>query len=828
MMKKTLYVLSWVSVVIGLATGCKRGESGDQLTVPSVLISAKPPDNVRSSYQTESQFIIETILTDLAEQIYYTKYKRLPDARSFSVRAIENRQAPPSAPVFRLEFRFPSARQDFQAELKMTGPIWSPEMYENVMGALTKRLGVRSRKSVIDSDTGLLETLTDGQAATIENENQKLSLALEKDFTNPGLHEKAAILIAAFALREHSGSFFDTRMALCRMTAHLTMARYFTGEKGYGINGQIAEGALLTLMNNEAVALHQLDLVPTNKPALTSWARALRVHNTADYRLLDKIEGPSGIEKIERFWALHRCINTDLAWDKITDSEKTSVEFMRVAGEGWYSVGMGHALLQLSLPLEFAELENVYELSHGRKLPNTHLVEALNETPSRCFAIDGENPARVQIIGWGQWAMFFQRHLCHAIQHNFYFIEDQWGVSEEAQQFLQKCDQQFGQLRLYPFIYWFESKNLSGDSQALEKCLSLMRSTPQFVPTGARNNLHRELDEWHRHDPPIGTAYDPSARLNIQLATIGPNFKDWLNHWRELAPYDRDVSAYVCRWGGLTSKQVKEVYEPVLPYSCFGLEKIASTALNEPARYEELLAKAATLNPSDYFKLGDYFVGRKEEVLAAKYYEMGNESDPDSVRASNHACWLVDYYLKIGETNKARFRADEAAGTYSFAGLCAKAQFLEAVGDYEGALEFYSRMEERYDDQKLVASFCVRYKTKTGDTRFDKELQKRTAGIFPHGFQKAAMTNLQGAPTNGVLIRAENDLLRNAGLAAGDVIVAVYGIRVETFAQYSYARETSPNPELDLIVWKRNHFVEIKTSPPNHRFGVEFGDYPPN
>ena len=68
---------------------------------------------------------------------------------------------------------------------------------------------------------------------------------------------------------------------------------------------------------------------------------------------------------------------------------------------------------------------------------------------------------------------------------------------------------------------------------------------------------------------------------------------------------------------------------------------------------------------------------------------------------------------------------------------------------------------------------------------------------------------------------------RSAGLKAGDVIVAVYGVRMHHFQQYLYGRDLKTTPELDLIVWHDGAYREFKTSPPSHRFGVPFGDYVP-
>jgi tetratricopeptide (TPR) repeat protein len=828
MLKKNPACLTLMFVVLGLANGCRRFETAPATAATTTKSNERPVGYFQTQFQDESQFILEAIISDLVEEVFYAKYHRLPDPRLFAVRAYEKSDLPTEPIIFRVECSFKSKSLDLQQELKIEGPIWSADLYTNVTLALAEGLGVKPSKKLAAaaSDTGMLEVLGDGKASTIETENQKLSKALEKDFTNPVLHEKAAVLLGAFALREHSGTFCDTRSVLCRMTAHLAVARYLSGKNAIGINGQFAEAMLLTLMNNEVTALQKLDIIRPENAALASWVRALRARNTSDYRALN-LKDPSQVEAIEWFHALYRCVNTDIAWNMLNDTQKTTVDFVRIANEGVYSVGMGHELLQVSLPLEGVEMAATFKFLQDKQFESSSLVKILNQMPERCFSTFADKQVRVQIIGRGQWAMFFQRHLCHAVQHNFNFMDDLWGVPEEARKFSAECDQKFGNLRLYPFVRRFNGTNFFIDDKSLAQILPVLKATPQIVPVGAWKSLNDDVARWFRHDPPIGTADNPHARLNLRFAMVGPSFKAWLDKWRELAPYDPDVSAYVLRWGNLTTEQIVALYDPVLPYAAFAMEKVASTALNQPARYEELLSKAAVLNPSDYFKLGDYFVERKQDVLAAKYHELGNEFDQDAVLASNHAAWLVEYYLKIGETNKARLLADGAAQVYSFGGMCAKAQFLEAVGDYTNAFEWFSRMEERYDDPKPVIGFCARYKTKTGGSLFDDELKKRSAGLFPRGFEKAALADFQQAPTDGVLVRQENDLVKNAGLAAGNVIVAVYGIRVHNFAQYVYGRETSPDPELNLVVWQRNHYAEIKASPPNHRFGVDFGDYLP-
>jgi predicted metalloprotease with PDZ domain len=170
--------------------------------------------------------------------------------------------------------------------------------------------------------------------------------------------------------------------------------------------------------------------------------------------------------------------------------------------------------------------------------------------------------------------------------------------------------------------------------------------------------------------------------------------------------------------------------------------------------------------------------------------------------------------------------ADQAAEVYSYSGLLAKAELLESLGKFSDAWEYFLKLEERYNNSEDLMAFILRYKAKTHDTRYDGELQGRLKKIFPNGLEKVGLKNFSGAPADGVIIQQENTLVTAAGLRKGDIIVALYGIRAHNFEQYSYARETTTNAQMDLIVWQQNHYTEMKASPPNHRFDADFATYP--
>jgi tetratricopeptide (TPR) repeat protein len=832
MPKNCILGVACCCLVLSLITGCKPSGSPAK---------SNPAGYFQTDFQDESQFIVETIVTDLAEQIYFAKFHRLPDSSHFLVSATETADSSFATPAYELQVMLDGKLNGLKTKLSINGPIWSPEVYEGVAKMLAKAVGLPAGAVNGFDNTALLAKLTGGTATTIEKENQRLSSDLENDFSNSSLHEQAAVLLGAFALREHSGDFYEIRSPLCRITAHLTMARYLGGGNLSAINGQMAEAMLLTLMNNQAAALEKLSEIKTNDDTLVSWVRGLQARNTSDYRPLDKLDGLSEIECINWFYALDKSANTDIAWSKLNDVQKWNPDFVRIANEGGYSVGAGHELLAVSLPLEFEELSSVYQLSKQKKIKNDDLVEVLNQMPDRCFSVGLDNQTGVHVIGWGLWAGFFQRQLCHAIQQNFDFLQQKWGVPDEAKSFSTKCDHLLAGLRLYPFVRRFNCTDVASYHKSVDDGFKVTVATPQLVPARCWNflcywftpseyyhpNPNPHINEWHKHNPPPGTAYNPLPRLDHPSLTRRPDSEAMLDKLHEMAPYDGDITWYIWKTKYNSKpayEQAVALFQPTLSYNYHAMGRVADTVEDQPEKYEQLLSKAAELNPSDYFTLADYFEQRNADK-AAGYIERGNSQCPDSVLASYSASWLVKYYLQKGNTNAARHEADFAGDVYSSVGLQAKAEFLEATGDFSGAFKWFSNIEERYEDSGPVMAFCVRYKNKTGDSRYDGELQHRTGKYFPKGIEKVGLSDFQAVPADGVSINEATDLARAAGLKAGDIIVAIDGIRVHNFKQYSVAREMSQDPEMVLIVWRANDYREMKASPPGRRFGGDFGDY---
>ncbi len=841
LVQKASSLLSNSTALLSLLALCGCGNQ-DQ---PAFALFRSSPTRAGAYFQTawqdESEFIVTAIVSDLAEMTYYAKHQSAPDKGSVSVTAAEKPGSTFGSPVYLLEIHVGKAAPAIRAELTVKGPIWSPEVYEELVAKLFEAVGLASGDLVARGaqDDRLLSELAAMTAEQITRQDMAISEALTRQFRDAALHENAALLLGVFTLRENSGDFFEIRSPLCRLTAHLALSKKLASQSVPNLNGKLADALLSTVMNNQKAALEKLAALENASPAAQVWVRALRVRNTDDYRPLVALANPTPLEKLELFRATCRVVDADVPWGKLKEEEKLRVsDYARIVNCGRYSVETGHELLAASLPGEMNELAEAYAIIEGRPLEKAELERALNQMPERCFGAGGK--ARVRVIGWGQWAMFSQRHICHALQHNFEFLDKKWSVPDEAKKFSRETEKLFSGLRLYPFVRRFNATNVKDYHRAVDEAVAVTINTPHLVSAQIWNHLcyrvacaelympsNPHINEWHKHNPPPGTAYDPFPRMNHPSLVNRPDTVACLETLHARAPYDKDIGFNLLRLKyheQPTFEQMEKVYHPVLEYNSDRIAELAEVIRGRP-EYEKLMLKAAAIDPYRYYTLADYYK-KSDEGKAAQYLKKAMELHPDSVTAASQSGWLVQYYQRKGLTTEAMALADKAAETYSLRGLETKAQLLESLGKYDEALDYYRKIDERYQAPGEVLAFLTRYKARTGSARYDGELQTGLRKLFPGGVEKVTLAQLNGPPQSGVSINDDNRLVEEAGLKVGDIIVALYSIRVQNFEQYDYARSTTTVPEMNLIVWRKNHYLEVKASPPNHRFGANFSTWP--
>ena len=816
------------------------------------LRAAEPGGATQTPFQNEAQFLVQTTVSELAREMFYAKSHQLPALDGLAVKVTERSGASTEHPTYQVSVTMDSQRAAINAELTVQDTIWTPETYQDLARKLAQNLDLSPAPPPQNGDTQLLSELTDAKAVTLEQKNQSVSLKLENDFNNPVLHEEAAVLLGAFALREHSGAFFDVRQPLCRLAAELSMAQFLSDRKPPGVNGRLANIMLLTLTHNETAALERLNQIDREDPALAAWANALYAANTYDYRKLDAVTSRTLLERIAWFEAFSQSVSKDQAWKKLS-SEKTVVpDYCRLALQGSFTVGLGHDLLPIAAQLDMRELAAVYDQYHHQKLDRNGMITALNETPTSGLTLNAVGKPAVRIIDWGLWSAFLQRQLCASVSQCYDLLQNKWGVPDEAARYAQSSEQLFGDLRLYPFANLSRTSGSSPNLKSGEdRGTQLITASPQLVPDGCwkiltlfplpqgvsgallmspgKSQLDPHTAAWFNPPEPPGTAYNiGTRRMQIELQ------KDALaslSQLHKLAPYDMPLSqnlymqSYIAGKFTVTASNLAKL---ALPFSVPAMVLAAKEVANNPGSFESLMTNAADLNPDLYFELGDYFQDRKDDERASRYYDRGDALGAESLLSADRASWRISYKLRTGQTNQARQIAKAAGEVYSYDGLMAKARFFEATGEYAVAYDWYAKIQDRYGNVDPVVDFCLRLRGLSGDaalnTKIEQIVPKYFSAIFPDGLQKAVLADFRVPPHWGVVIKGESPALLGAGLKKDDIIMAVNGIRVRNARQYHFARFDAKRPDVDIIFWDGTAYKEIANIPPQKLFDVRMED----
>ncbi len=815
--------------------------------------ACKKPQVARKSgfdthWSTETQFIVESTVIDLAGMAYYAKHGQAVGAGQLQVEAQEV-AGPGGQPVmYVLRIRDPADLR-IETKLSVTGSIWDPKMYRAVVAMLFDSLNVDpARQPPEDSSHRMLRGLSDGTPGVVERENGTISAELRSNFLSPGRHEQAALVLAAFTLREYSGKFFEIRSELCRMTAHLAFAQALRRGATASPEGQLASATLAALYDDQRSALQQLEGLPAGDPAIEAWVRALRIRITGDYRLLAGAEVPTFMERREAFAAQLRAVNPAAVNGMLaeTDEFREHSDWARILNARGAGVEIGHEILRRSLGDEISEARQVYLLATGEELREDAFVEKLNVEPEPCVTGQSGGPPVVRVIGWGHWAAFLQRHLCHAIQSDFKFLQTMWGVPEQARNYRDAVDRRFSQLRLYPFVRRQNATEGPYYRQAQDAEMAVIHHRPHLVPVEVWNEIcdkvpcadvyfpppHPYVNEWHRFNPPPGTAYDLEPRMRHPSLTNRPDCVALLAGLHEMAPYDATVTHFYLwqhvgaqRWTQPTGPAMEKGYGPVLDFDSNVIAAIADAYKTEPERYAQWMGRAAHIDPLWNYPLAEFYVAAGRDADAARAYEKIVFSDPDAVRMSIHCGWLVKYYERNGSHAEATSLARNAAEVYSSSGLQSLASLLEMRGDFAGAIEYYRKVYERYNSPGSLVACLLRYQRATGRSVEDPVLRRLVLRILPKGLEKINDEKLERPPRLGVVLQQESPETRKAGLKRTDVIVGGRGYKVYGSASYEAVRDMDPNTPFVLHVWRNGDYRRINAAPPDNRFGVGLNDY---
>jgi tetratricopeptide (TPR) repeat protein len=685
-------------------------------------------------------------------------------------------------------------------------------------------------------DARLIAALLDPRTAVLVSEDLALSRRLEAEPRDPSAHERAALLLGAFALRDHARESTDVRPALARLTAHLALAQALRAGAGPSAVGRLAEAVLATLLGRERDAIARLDALAAPGPAEQAWVRALRLRNTGDWRIARDEKRLTLLETLEEFRALVFGHNDDaaLAW---LDRRQPAMlpDWGRIALSYFSpSVGTSNRFADLTLALDLADAGEVLTRLRGAPPDEAGYLEALNQRPESCVRPDVEGKPRLAVLGWELWADRFQRSLVFDL---FRGNSHRWmlGQPGERKAFVEQARARFGRLQLYPIVMVAHADEVEGYRTAMAAFRELVLHSPERITAGQWDYVREPADfapvprdlpdqnTWFRPALPPGTLVDLGGRLQVtqELVTIAD---PQLRALREQAPHNvllANVAAGRLPVDNRSAADLAAVYGPLAEYHVRTMAALAQAAWYDPPDYRKRQGALCEIDGAHCLTLGYRLAELGFADEAAVAYQKGFDAARDRVEAANQSRWLVDYYFDHGQLARAQAVAREAAAIYSSNGLFTMARLMERMGRLREAEEYYRRILDRYRDPSQLAGFYYRQARVEKTAAYETKLRETLALALPSGLELLDRSKLPTSPTDGVVIKKENDNTKRYGLHFGHVIVGLDGFRVRDVNAYTVVRALSQSPRMKLVVWRGTSYDEVDAELWDRSFRVE-------
>jgi hypothetical protein len=823
------------------------------------FVGLAPPTREPWVYPTEEAWAVAATAHDVADILFYAKNASGPAP-------VVTLPAGATGPRYILSIG-PTATDVRTYDVDVSDQLWSLAAYESLSTSLLKSLalvpGARSAPSPI------LRTLASPRSDVIARESARVSEGMASSMLDPTLHEEAALVLGALALREAAGTFSDTRRTLCRITAHLAIARALRGTDtppllAYG------EATLLTLVDRQRDALAALDRLENAEPLPggEAWRRALRLRNTRDWRLGKNVARATLLERLELFRAYHESIGASAAMNSLAKAPMEPMsDWPRIAMSLGATVEQSHFFGEAGVLLERTEAHAVWQALNGAPLGDGKLTEALNRADQGPVEWTPEK-AVPRVVPWGVWAQYFQRNICFLVSERVRFIEMSLGLPEDAGKRKGILLREWSGLDLWSTVAaeWTFGKPRQapakpvGDEDAHEDALArqkalpalpdgavgrarvhtescervfaLIRRTPQVltaetwvhglagcgVPSLARDSLSR----WFDPIVPRGTALLDRGRMRMldRAENKGAKRRALLEAAYESAPFAQ-LPARLLVEDNTPPETVATLYAPVADYDTYALGMLSSTT-KDPVSAERWHRRHAELDPNAQLDLAVFLLSQDHVLEAVTAFEAAVR-DADSLAVANRVLWLVGYYCDHERVDRARTVADQVAATYAAEGLRTKAYFLERLGQYQAAEQWYLKIAERYDSWWAVDLFYIRYHERYGGERYAARATESIARTFPKGGMEhvtLASFSRPPAPANdSVIATKEDERYARFGFVKGDHLVAVNGIRVRNWLQLDCVLSFTDEQEMTGILWRNGKYLELKGPYAHDRYG---------
>jgi hypothetical protein len=802
MASKRVLVLVLLLVVLA---GVGAWQMGWLATTPApqpLLPKPSGPPRFEAAWATEEEWLVDRITRHVRELAAFAASGALVD---------------PGAPPVKAE------------ALRFEEHLFSPRAYEPLAKEALGAAAGRPMAAVEDREGArLLAALLDPRTAVLVREDLALSKSLTAEPRDAGAHERAALLLTTFALRDCAGRSTDIRPALVRLTARLALARALRGDAPTGLAGRFAEAALVTLVGRERDALARLDTLEAaaRTPAERAWVRALRLRNTGDWRIARDTKGLSLLERLEEFRALlgGQSDGAALAWLDRGRAEDLP-DWGAIALDAYsLSVETANRFADVTPMLQLMEAGEVRTALYAAPADGDALLAALNERPGPVVTRGAGGESRVEVLGWGLWADRAQRHLVFGLMQGYFRYSRMLGMPGEGRAYAERARERFGRLDLYPLVLRLSAHDADTYRTAMAAVRELALRSPERLTAGHWDLVRAKMsfaplpgdlpDEstWFRPPLPAGTLLEAGWRIRT-LPTARAIAAEDLAALRELAPHNVALAVLAAdRQPGLqrSAADLAAVYGPLAEFHVGIMGKLADAAWYDTDQFRKRQGALCDLLPDYCFLLGHRLaeLGLSDEAAVA--YRKGFDGDTDRVGAANRSRWLVDYYFDHGRIHEAEAIAREAAQTYSEMGLFVMARLAERRGRLAEAEEYYRRILDRYDSAQELAGFYFRQARVEKKAAYEPKLRDALARALPAGLEPLDRASLTAPPVDGIVVKEENDNTKKCGIKWGHVIVGLDGYRVRDMRAYAVVRALSQSPRMKLVVWRGTSYDDVE------------------
>ncbi len=770
------------------------------------------------AHPSEEAWLLDAVVRDVLEMLLFASDRRSP------IGTLQlDLQPDPAQAVAAVRARWAKGALG-DARVGLAESVWSASAYEPLVQDVMRALRLRPAKPRSQARS-LVEVLTEPTTAVLERENQQVSRDLTSGMLEPGAHERAALLLAAFALGESAGPFSDRRPALCRLTAHLALARALRRGTPAGREARLAEIAAHALAVRQRAAVSALETAGPSKDAgEQAWLNALRLRATGDWRRLERPVTATLLERREYYRALAHTLGGlhALQFLKSRNTEPLP-DWGRLSLADAPTVEEANLFAPLALDLELAEAARTYRRVHGQEVPPSRLSESLNATAGRCLSRADAGESVPRVIDWGAWAEFHARNVAQAALAAYDHLFRLLGSPDEAPRNWERTKERLRGLSLLPVVTMqvldVQKRDAKFDAtpDACRGVSSFWERTPERVTPPTWEILTRRCrpagppdgGQWFGKAFPRGMALDAVARRRFAERTDSAS----LEAVRALAPYRRVLGEmellrrhYRVK---ATPADVERIFGPLVDYDLAAMRTRAEAA-TDADELERLYQPICALDGNACLQLGATLTGFDRDDKAAAAYQQAVETGLDRVGVSRQILWVVDYYADRGRNEEAAAVARQAAEVGSEGGLSTMGWLSERLDRWDDAERYYRQVYERYGNEGFLLRFYVRADRRRPEGAYAQKARGARAKLHFELLRQVPVAELETSPARGVQVMRSSPKFERLGLNVGTLIVMVDGYRVHDFAQYRAALTFSDDPEVKLVVWGREGYAETR------------------